>query len=128
MTRCRKFLQKLSFYNWRILQRAGFTAASTSFGFGEVEVEVGRVGQCCHGFSWPPQLAFLAQHSKSAGAWPGYGQQAAAAGGERQAAPTWTHNPAFSHLLPPQAVHCIVAYAAYIFYLRCTLSLCVPPL
>ena len=101
---------------------------------GEVAVDFGgwaamlprvQLGATC------PQLAFLAQHSKSAGAWPGYGQQAAAGERGQQAAPTWTHNPAFSPthlLLLPQAVHCIAAYAAFIFYLRYTLSLCVSPL
>ena len=51
---------------------------------GEVEVGVGGLGCSVATGSAGRQLAFLAQHSKSAGAWPGYGQQQAG-GRERPA-------------------------------------------
>ena len=90
---------------------------------GEVEVGVGGLGCSVATGSAGRQLAFLAQHSKSAGAWPGYGQQQAGGRGQQS---TWPHKPAclFCHS-PAQDVHCIVAYAAaYIFYLLSTLSVC----
>ena len=90
---------------------------------GDVEVGVGGLGCSVATGSAGRQLAFLAQHSKSAGAWPGYGQQQAGGRGQQS---TWPHKPAclFCHS-PAQAVHCIVAYAAaYIFYLLSTLSVC----